>query len=408
MARIPQAFIFQASLNILEQTTLSYLLRRRSAWQGLCLSAFAGTEDALRKDFRMNCRARIQCKRIILWGVTLVMAGGASFLSAGEPIIFGREKSKADPVKETKFGKEISKPWENLPETTPFNGIVPLLPRSMPVDPKKDKRRLAELREKKNWMLYEEGELQDKAEEEAEQFGVREYNFDEEKEDGSIRDLTFKDMGRNRSQSRSPGQSRVSSQQQKQNANQTAHQQRAREDAEAEAKRDSRSKLDLRGTGESVLGTAGQLNLRGLSQAGAVPSAEKGEPSLSMVLNPGSAPELSREQQARREEFKSFLNGPSAANSLSGPSAPVGQRNDLIGSINPVFAKPADATAKTAGDPNTFRGAPANPYANAYNSPVPFLPSPLLRSDQPRSSAASFGTEPPKRSGFGTLGGHRQ
>jgi hypothetical protein len=343
------------------------------------------------------------------------MAGGSSWLlSAGEPIIFGREKTKADPVKETKFGKEISKPWENLSEPSPFN-IAPVLPRKAPFDPKKDKRRKAELEEKKNWIFVERGELQDKVDEEEDQFGVREYNFDESgKEDGTIRDLTFKDMGKNRADLRSPGQGRTSGQQQKQNANQAAQQQRReREDAEDEAKRDSRSKLDLRGTGDPGLGTAGQVNLKGLLEIGAVPNAEKGDSSFN---SSGSGPDFSREQQARRNEFKSFLSGPSAPNTLSGPSDPINQRNDLTRQpANPVFPKPADPAVKTGGDPNLFRGAPANPYADAYNSPA-FdanssrggvsgfgIRSPFFQ--PPETPRPSFGSEQPKMFNR-SLGGH--
>jgi hypothetical protein len=363
----------------------------------------------------MSSWVQIWFKRIRLWGAILAIAGGSNgLLSAGEPIIFGKEKSKADPVKDTKFGKEISKPWESLPDEATLNGIVPILPRSAPLDPKKDKRRIAELKERKNWMQYDRGELQDKAEDEEEQFGVRDYNLDEsEKDDGTVRDLTFRDMGRNRGQFRSPGQSRPSSQQQRYNASQAAQQQRDREDAETEAKRDARAKLDLRGTGESVFGNAGQLNLKGWLEVGAIPNADRGESSSNDPLKTGAVPGLSREQQARREDFKNFLNGPSSGNPLPGASDALNQRSDFTRQINPGFAKPAEPIVRTGEDPNLFRPG-ANPYADAYNLPVDayspsrtpgFLPSPLLRPAD--VSRPSFSFEPPKMTGRAP-GGHRQ
>lgn len=359
---------------------------------------------------RVNCRVQTWFKRSALWVAAFAIAGGSSLpLSAGEPIIFGKEKTKADPIKDTKFGKELSKPWENLPESSPFNGIVPpILPRGTPQDPKKDKRRKAELEEKKNWMLYEKGELQDKAEEE-EQFGVREYNLEgAEKEDGSIRDLTFRRMDKNRGHSRSPGQSRTSSQQQRDNANQAAEQQRERVQADAEAERESR-KLDLRGTGQSEAGAiSAGLDMKTLFDPNKARSAENANVALTDVLKSGAAPApaLSRQQIDRHEDFKRFLNGPSAANPLAGPSAPVNPRIDFTRPVNPVFPKAADPTLKNA-DPTVSRSGPNNPYADAYNvSRYPRTPGflPLGPPEPSRPPASSFGIEPPQRRGIG--GGH--
>jgi len=360
----------------------------------------------------MNFQAQIWLKQRALWVLALAIVGGSScWSSAGEPIIFGKEKSKADPIKDTKFGKELSKPWENLPESTPFNDIIPpILPRQTPQDPKKDKKRKAELEEKRNWMLYESGELQEKVEEE-EQFGVREYKLDEsEKEDGSVRDLTFRKMDKNPGHSRSPGQSRTSAQRQKDNANQVAEQQREREEAEAETKRESR-KLNLRGTGQrDAASISDGLEMKPLFDPGQVRDAENKDAPRINALNSGAAPALSREQQARREEFKTFLNGPSAGSLTPGSSEPVNPRIDFTRQpINPIFPKGPDPSFKTGGDPIAAGRAPS-PYDNLpvdqYSRTPGFLPSQLLKPPEPsRASGSSFSMEPPKKIGR-TLGGH--
>jgi hypothetical protein len=364
----------------------------------------------------MNCLLRT-CLKPSTLGFALVAIYGASHLAlpAGESIIFGGEKRKSDPINDSKFGKELSKPWQNIPEASPFNGMVPpIMPRNAPLDLKKDKRRKAELEEKKNWMLYEDGELQERVEEEENQFGVRDSKMDElQREDGSIRDLTFSDMGRNRGQTRLSGQPRASNAQQKQDPNRAIQQQREREEVEAEAKRDSRYKLELGGTGESEAGvhTSKELDLKSIFEPDKVRNTPKSELSLADVLKSGTAPAVSREQQARRNEFKNLLNTP-MANPLAGPSDPINQRKDFtLQPINPVMPKPADPALKS-GDPLVVRGGAPNPYNPAAmpDSYSPrgtpgFLPSPFLNPPEPpRPASSSFGFEAPRRPGLWNSG----
>lgn len=257
----------------------------------------------------------------------------ANLAFAGEPIIVGKEKPRPDAVKDSKFNKELSRPFDGKSMSPgAFDGIMlPTIPRlDAPVLKTDRKRRLQEL-EKKNWMYVKEGELQE--EEEKKNFlGVRDYDYKEEQESDN---LMFRDLERERSQP-SKNQSRSSSQQKEQPEGSR------RVDAE-----ELQRELDARRAArESARGadygahTSSELNLKGLLAPPSGGANRGSDFSLKEML--GAAPAAQNRNQALRDEFNAFLQG------KSGGAPPAAGSGDLINSwrtdstrqtFNPAIAK---------------------------------------------------------------------
>jgi hypothetical protein len=331
--------------------------------------------------------------RLVTMGALFAGVAVTSSVLAGEAIIVPGEKSKSAPAAETRTApREIFRLRDT--GSMPFDALtVPMMPeRNKPLDPKEEKRRRLQQIEQKNWMVVGQGELQ--AEEEAKSFlNVRDYSLDGIEKQDETGNLMFRPISKDDTR-RIPGQFRSPGD----NARQ-AGRNAARE--EEESQNFSRPERDPQ------LGAhmSSELNFRNLfetKQTGGdslAPTFNKSELSLHSLLNSGS-PEIAREQQARREEFRNFLNKP--ANPLAGPSDPINSR-DLTGRqpLNPTMAQPLGGSpfgsspggisrpnsGLSAGLPNFTSGRPG------------FSAGSFLTPQQPARGAQRppLNIEPPKR-----------
>ena len=355
-------------------------------------------------------RARCGFKASVFTAGVLMVALGQGM--AGEPIIVGKEKPKTDAIKESKFGKELSKPWEKVSPESPMNGLIfpSIIPRGDAWDPKGERKRKLQEREKKNWMSVLPGELQQ--EEETKNFlGVREYAIEREDESDN---LMFRELRGDRN---SQGNSRTGTRGSEKENQDGSHRNDA-EDLERELAARRAARMETRGT-ESQGGahTANELNFKGLFGNGPA-EGKSSELTLRDVLG-GSEQQANKNQQAMREEFKAFLHG--TANNQgtmsSGFSDPVQtSRSDFTRQpLNPAISRPQQSRTETfAGQPGFTPSRPASPFGgsgfsdNSIARPgIPGFPSPSYSPNAP-SVPRSFQTAPPVRRGFGdTLGGHR-
>jgi len=279
-----------------------------------------------------------------------------------------------------------------------------MIPRADGWDPKGDRKRKLQEREKKNWMSVMPGELQE--EDEAKNFlNVRQYEIEKEDESDN---LMFRELDRGSSQGSSRSQNRSGSQKENQNGSQ-------RNDAdelerELAAKRAAR--VESRGESQGAH-TASELNFKGVFGSAATESRQS-ELSLRDVLGNGSQQQVSKSQQAMREEFRTFLHGqPNGQGALSGSfNDPVNSsRSDLTRQpLNPTVGRPSETPNNTFGGQASF--APqrqANPFAQgAFNNNsfsqqgIPGFPT---YTPTPPPTARPF-QQAPVRRGLDTLGGH--
>jgi hypothetical protein len=344
---------------------------------------------------------------VVFTAVVLIVALAQGI--AGEPIIVGKEKPKTDTVKESKFGKELSRPWEKVSPEAPISGLMfpSMIPRADGWDPKGDRKRKLQEREKKNWMSVMPGELQQ--EDEAKNFlNVRQYEIEKEDESDN---LMFRELDRGSSQGSSRSQNRSGSQKENQNGSQ-------RNDAdelerELAAKRAARD--ESRGESQGAH-TASELNFKGVFGSAATESRQS-ELSLRDVLGNSSQPQVSKSQQAMREEFRTFLHGqPNGQGALSGSfNDPVNSsRGDLTRQpLNPTVGRTPETHNDTFGGQASF--APqrqANSFAQgAFNNnsfpqqqAIPGFPT---YTPTPPPTARPFQQAPPNsRMGMNSLGGH--
>jgi hypothetical protein len=341
--------------------------------------------------------------RFVFWfapALVLLVSGSAGF--AGEAIVLGKEKPKNEAVKESKFGKEVSRPWDKMSPETPMGGLMfPMIPQMDSVDPKADRKRKIQDREKKNWMSVQPGELQE--EEEAKTlFGVR--NYDIEKEEDSD-NLMFREVNSERSGSQAQGRSQKSrSSNQKENSNAAQRADAEELERELAARRAARTETS-RNESQYGVHTASELNFKGLF--GAAPTEARSDASRGMFG--GSDPAAAR-QQALREEFKTFLNGKpnnaggglsDSANNWRQPlnpaigKSPESARNDVFGPSSGFAPRQANALGTPMGFGDRSLAAGGTP-AWGLNSPAG-TPQPDMRSQPP----------PPNRGiGMNSLGGH--
>jgi hypothetical protein len=335
-----------------------------------------------------------------------ILLAAAAQVFAGEPIIVGKEKPKANAIKDTRFDKELSRPWENVAPDSALSGLIfPAMPRLEPIDPKADRKRKIQEREKKNWMSVLPGDLQ--AEEEAKNFlGVREYDLGKEEDSDNLmfRDLQNDREGRDRTQGRSSRSSPRTSAERAAEADELERELAARRAARLEASR-----------AETQHGshTANALDFKGL--LGNAPG-ESGRSEFSLRNILGGPEQQSRSQQATREEFKAFLNGqPSGPNSAGGLADPINSwRSDFTRQpLNPAIGRAPETRANDAlGAQQGFAPAShANPFTPkafedslASRSLIPGLSSPNLTT--PAQPPRTLQPPPNRAVGLNSLGGH--
>jgi hypothetical protein len=336
----------------------------------------------------------------------------ATAVFAGEPIIVGKERPKAsEPIQDSKFTKELFRPWDKSAPTSPLDGLVlPNIPR-IDIDPKKDRKRKLQELEKKNWISVKPGELQE--EEEAKNFlGVREYDLDKEKDTENLmfRDLQ-KDKDKTAGQTKDKTQSRSN---QPSKDNQAAAQQQQRDadelQRELEARRAARDAATKSPNGvEYGAHTATELNFKNVFGTAPGSSSRSSDISLRDVLG---GQQSTPSQQALREEFKTFLNG--SPNTRGNGTDPINSwRNDATRQpLNPAIA---NEPKNDVFNPSVFsQTRPASPFAtpstfdSGLKTPntVPGLglggPSQPQRWTPPPTAA-----EIQRSMGLGTFGGHR-
>jgi hypothetical protein len=254
--------------------------------------------------------------------------------------------------------------------------------------------------EKKNWMIVDQGELQ--AEEEQKNFlHVREYSLEgiekqEESPNLMFRPLSKDDNRRIPGQFRSaPDKARPGGQRDSGPGEEAENPNVTRPDKDPELGAHLSTELNLRRMFES----------RQTGNDSLAPKFNKSDLTLQSLMNAAGNAENAREQQARREDFRNFINKPGgSANPLAGPSDPINAPNDPTRQpLNPTAPQPfAPQNPATFGGA-TFGSVPGNNRFNsAFSPPVnsprpaagPFLTPPnSVRGVQ--GPAANF--DPPKR-----------
>lgn len=329
---------------------------------------------------------------------------------AGEPIQFSNDKAKsapADPQQQVdadlfKGSKFKRPPGARLNVLTPF--ITP-----GGTDPK-DERRMKNIREeKKNWMLLEPGELQKRDEDDENKFGGKGVAIDngEEVKDGNY--LFYNVTG--------------------QKSDRPVRQQNAPAEDD-QPRKDNRSLNVLAPHDVEKLGahTANELNLKNLIDPAQINATKVNdtEASLFKFLRENSAPLPDRDQQARRDSFRDFINGPQATPAPSGIADPINFRTDLTQErLNPTvptrsgfeMTAPTRAPDSMPGKPTFGSGfTPGRPaglpdiVSSAPRQPMtgPSLPSPFLTPNDPSKppragvmgNGSLFNREGPRRGGL--------
>lgn len=337
--------------------------------------------------------------------VALAAVLGVGVLSslAGEAIIIPGEKNKtapaANPAASPREVFRLRDSYGGSPGALPFDALtVPLFPEKKKLDPKEEKRQRLQQLEEKNWMVVDKGELQ--AEEEEKNFlNVREYSLDAIEKRDDTGNLMFRPLSKDDTR-RMPGQFRSAD-----NARQPG--QRASEE-EPDGRGFSRYDKDPQ-VGAHM---SSELNFKGMfepRQSGSdslAPKFNKSELTLHSLLNSGSSAEATRDQQARRDEFRSFLNKPSSATPLGGPSDPINARSDFTRQpLNPTMPLGGSSVGRReafGSAPNVSRsGSSFSPGLPTVNSPRPspgFAAGSLLSPDSARSGQRTpINFDPPKR-----------
>ena len=330
---------------------------------------------------------------------------------SGEPIQFSNDKAKQTPGNPQQPDADLFKTSKaKRPASAPLNNtLTPFINYGGSLDPK-DERRLKNIRdEKKNWMLLEPGELQKREEEEESEFGGKSIAIDdlEDNPDGNY--LFYNSSSQKSQKAPRPQNAPVEDDQ---------------------PKKDNRS-LSVFGPREAEkpgAHTSSELNLKNLidtSQIDATKFNTK-EASLFQFLKDNSAPAPDRDQQARRDSFRDFINGPQAP-SQQGISDPINFRGDLTQQrMNPVMpARPGlEISAPTTGSegfstkpplggaftPGKAAALPDLISSTAPRQPTPgsSLPSPFLTPNDPSrgsrptimGNGSLFNREAPRRGGL--------
>ena len=334
-----------------------------------------------------------------------------SLARAGEPIQFSNDKAAPAPNDPTQqVDRDMFKTWKSKrPVTSPLNSITPFITPG-PVDPK-DERRTKSIRdERKNWMLLEPGELQKRDQEKDNEFGGRGVSIDDtdDRKDSSY--IFYNVTSQKSEKANRPQNAPV-------------------EDDQPKKENRSLSIFGPRDADKPGAHTASELNLKNLIDPAQVNATRinNNEASLFQFLKENSAPPPDRDQQARRDNFRDFINGPQGSSTPSGISDPINFRTDLTQErMNPIaptrggldtlpaasgkapdgFSTPplgaAFTPGKAGGLPEMISIVPRQPMTG------PSLPSPFLTPNDPTKpphvsvmgSGSLFNRDAPRRGGL--------
>ena len=296
----------------------------------------------------------------------LVLLFSLLLAHAGEPIQFSNEKAKPAPGNPQQPDADLFKSQKaKRPASAPLNNtLTPFIRYGGSLDPK-DERRLKAIREeKKNWMLLEPGELQQRDEEEENQFGGR--------------GITMDDLDHDRENYLFPAP---------QKAERASRPQNAPAEDEQQPKKDNRS-LSIFGPREPEkpgAHTSSELNLKNLIDPTQVDVTKfnNNEASLFQFLKDNAAPAPDRDHQARRDSFRDFINGPQPNGTPQGISDPINFRTDLTQQrMNPVLPAQSGLEMSAPKPPDAFSTRP--PLGNAFTpGKAASLPD-LISSTAPR------------------------
>ena len=338
----------------------------------------------------------------------LVLLFSLLLAHSGEPIQFSNDKAKPAPGSPQQPDADLFKTSRaKRPPSAPLNnGLTPFISYGGSLDPK-DERRLKNIREeKKNWMLLEPGELQQRDEDEENQFGGK--------------SITMDNVERDRDSYLFPAPQKSEKAPRQQNA----------PVEDDQPKKDNRS-LSIFGPREAEkpgAHTASELNLKNLIDPSQIDATKfnNNEASLFQFLKDNAAPAPDRDHQARRDSFRDFINGPQPNGAPQGISDPINFRTDLTQQrMNPVLpsqtglemsapAKGAEGFSSRPPLGGAFTPGKASALPDLISSAAPrqpmpgsSLPSPFLTPNDPSKASrpsvmggSLFNRETPRRGGL--------
>lgn len=260
-------------------------------------------------------------------------AAGWGIAQAGDPIILPSDQVKPQPAPDALTTKELLKPTERLPKVNPqhIEGLSLPTPPGRRKKTEQEKRQQAARDERRNWLLLRPGELTDSLSEDR-SFGVRLDKWATADEDTDRRDYTFYGLDRTKHNGqREPklGQTRQP------DAQTQASAKRAEElDDKDKRKATSGNALLLYDEASPARGAhlAKELDLRGYLDTTIVDlqSSSQGQTGLEGLLPASGALSRSKQQQARLDQFKEFLNAPKGP-AVAGEGAPPGKLSPDLG-----------------------------------------------------------------------------
>jgi hypothetical protein len=326
---------------------------------------------------------------------------------AGDKIVLSEEKPQAEPNASVKGANDLfkAKSWKMDQPGFDYSILgIPTIPRNAPIGSDELRKRKAIAEQRKNFLFVDPGEIERK-EEARKSFGVSTRPLDElDKRDDQKTDYTFDKVGEKKGhQPRQAGElspiGQAASKEEQAEARILQQQQRERQDADdADSKREK--VFSLNGSGEKQMGAhmSSELNFNNLFSPGKndaliTGSATKSDSGFTLKDAFAGAPQRSKEQQARMDDFNKMMNAPLSAGGFAtailpgtqpAASAPALPRSDEPKSSgNPLFNS---ALPSSASVPNNGFSTPGFPTVNnapaAFPGSSPFQTRPA--SDTPR------------------------
>jgi hypothetical protein len=326
---------------------------------------------------------------------------------AGDKIVLSEEKPQAEPNASVKGANDLfkAKSWKMDQPGFDYSILgIPTIPRSAPLDREELRKQKAKAEQRQNWLLVEPGEIERK-EENRRSFGVSTRPLDElDKRDDQKTDYTFDKVGEKKGhQPRQAGElspiGQAASKEEQAEARILQQQQRERQDADdADSKREK--VFSLNGSGDKQMGAhmSSELNFNNLFSPGKndalIAGSGKSDSGFTLKDAFAGAPQRSKEQTARMEEFNKMINAPLSAGGAFGATIPFGTQpaasapvlprpDEPKSSGNPLFNS---ALPSSASVPNNGFSTPGFPTVNnapaAFPGSSPFQTRPA--SDTPR------------------------
>jgi len=254
---------------------------------------------------------------------------------AGDKIVLSDEKPQAEPNASVKGANDLFKDKSWKMDQPGFDyGIlsIPTIPRNAPIDRDELRKRKAIAEQRKNFLFVEPGEIE-RREENRKSFGVSTRPLDElDKRDDQKTDYTFDKVGEKKgAQPRQAGQlSPIGQAPSKEEQAEARMLQRERDDADdADSKREK--VFSLNGGGDKQMGAhmSSELNFNNLFSPGKNDaliggSAIKSESGFTLKDAFAGAPQRSKEQQARMDDFNKMMSAPLSAGAVFGTAIPPG------------------------------------------------------------------------------------